>query len=71
MEAICAALRTARSNVYLQALRADDWVDGRTARAHDPVANMMLVDAVHDEIVSLLTEGYRRAGAFVKGTPFP
>ena len=55
MKAVCAALAAARSNVHLQAMRADDWIDGRTARAHDPVSYMMPVDAVHAEIVSLLT----------------
>ena len=43
MKAVCAALGVARSNVHLQAMRADDWIDGRTARVRDPVADLMLI----------------------------
>ena len=68
MKAVCTALGVARSNVHLQAVRADDWIDGRTARVRDPVADLMLIDAVRVEIVSLPTYGYRRAGALVNRT---
>ena len=68
MKAVCAALGVARSNVHLQAMRADDWIDGRTARVRDPVADSMLIDAVRAEVVSLPTYGYRRAGALVNRT---
>ena len=49
-------------------MRADDWIDGRTARVRDPVADLILIDAVRAEIVSLRTYGYRRAGALVNRT---
>jgi putative transposase len=68
MKAVCAALGVARSNVYLQSARTNGWIDGRTARVRDPVADMMLIDAVRAEIVSLPTYGYRRAGALVNRT---
>ena len=68
MKAVCAALGVARSNVHLQAMRADDWIDGRTARVRDPVADLILIDAVRAEIVSLPTYCYRRAGALVNRT---
>lgn len=68
MKAVCAALGVARSNVHLQAVRTDDWIDGRTARVRDPVADLMLIDAVRAEIISLPTYGYRRAGALVNRT---
>lgn len=65
MKAVCAALGVAGSNVHLQAARADDWIDGRTARVRDPDADLMLIDAVRAEIISPPTYGYRRAGALV------
>ena len=68
MKAVCAALGVARSNVYLQVMRTDDRIDGRTARVRDPVADLMLIDSVRAEIVSLPTYGYRRAGALVNRT---
>jgi putative transposase len=68
MKAVCAALGVARSNVHLQAMRANDWIDGRTARVRDPDADLMLIDAVRAEIISLPTYGYRRAGALVNRT---
>ena len=68
MKAVCAALGVARSNVHLQAVRADDWIDGSMAPVRDPVADLMLIDAVRAEIVSLPTYGYRRAGALVNRT---
>ena len=68
MKAVCAAFGVARSNVHLQAMRADDWIDGRMAPVRDPVADLMLIDAVRAEIVSLPTYGYRRAGALVNRT---
>jgi hypothetical protein len=68
MKAVCAALGVARSNVHLQAMRANDWIDGRTARVRDPDADLMLTDAVRAEIISLPTYGYRRAGALVNRT---
>lgn len=68
MKAVCAALGVARSNVHLQAVRADDWIDGRTARVRDPDADLILIDAVRAEIISLPTYGYRRAGALVNRT---
>ena len=68
LKAVCAALGVARSNVHLQARRADDWIDGRTARLRDLMANQMLIDAVLSEIVSLPAYGYRRAGALINRT---
>lgn len=68
MKTVCAALGVARSNVHLQAMRASDWVDGRSARVRDPGADLMLIDAVRAEIISLPTYGYRRAGALVNRT---
>ena len=58
----------ARSDVHLQAARSDDWINGRTPPMRDHVADMMLVNAVRAEIVSLPTDGYRRAGALVNPT---
>ena len=55
MKPVCDVLGVARSNVHLQAVRSQDWVDGRTARVRDPAADLMLVDAVRAEINSLPT----------------
>lgn len=61
-------LGMARSNVHLKADRSDGWIEGRTAWLRDPVADMMLIDAVRAEIVSLPTYGYRRVDALVNRT---
>ncbi len=68
MKTVCDALDVARSNVHLQTTRTAEWIDGRTARVPDPVADLMLVDAVRAEVISLPTYGYRRAGALVNRT---
>ena len=68
MKTVCDTLGVARSNVHLQAMRTADWIDGCTARVRDPVADLMLIDAVRAEIISLPTYGYRRAGALVNRT---
>ena len=68
MKAVCTVLGVARSSVHSQAMRISKWVDGRTARVRDPAADLMLIDAVRAEIVSLTTYAYRRAGALVNGT---
>lgn len=58
-------LGVARSHVVELIVRPDDWTDGRTARASDPAADQLLVEAVRAEIEELPTYGYRRAGALV------
>jgi len=68
MKAVCAALGVARSNVHLQAMRAEHWVDGRTVGKSDPSADLILIEAVRAEITSLPTYGYRHADALVNRT---
>jgi hypothetical protein len=54
--------------IALRALQTGGWPHGREARL-DPIADAIIVDAVRAEIVTLVTCGYRRAGAL--GDPQP
>ncbi len=65
MKPVCQALGVARSHLIELMTRSPDWVDGRTVRQIDVLADLALVDAVRAEIGQLPTYGYRRAGALV------
>lgn len=65
MKPVCQALGVARSHIVDLMGRSADWVDGRTTRQIDPLADLALADAVRAEIGALPTYGYRRAGALV------
>jgi putative transposase len=62
---VCQALGVARSHISELMVRPDDWVDGRTVRMINPIADLALAEAVRAEIGELPTYGYRRAGALV------
>jgi len=62
---VCQALGVARSHIMDLMTRSADWVDGRTERQIDVLADLALVEAVRAEIGQLPTYGYRRAGALV------
>jgi putative transposase len=62
---VCQALGVARSHIMVLMTRSSDWVDGRTMRQIDVLADLALVEAVRAEIGQLPTYGYRRAGALV------
>ena len=65
MKSVCQALGLARSHMMKLMTRSSDWVDGRTVRQIDVLADLALVEAVRAEIDQLPTYGYRRAGALV------
>lgn len=65
MKPVCQALGVARSHIIVLTTRPEDWIDGRTVRQIDVLADLALADAVRAEIGQLPTYGYRRAGALV------
>lgn len=65
MKSVCQALGVARSHMMELMTRSSDWVDGRTVRQIDVLADLALAEAVRAEIGQLPTYGYRRAGALV------
>lgn len=65
MKPVCQALGVARSHIIVLTTRSEEWIDGRTVRQIDVLADLALADAVRAEIGQLPTYGYRRAGALV------
>ena len=63
MKTVCEILGIARSNIHERLARPQNWQDGRRHRR--PADDDQLLQDIRQEVASLPSYGYRRAGALV------